>query len=182
VQKELGLLLFENPRIFLKERLLSMIRTLVTLALVSTLIILNTGSALALGLPIGPRVGYTSWDGIQQMHFGAHAKTGDLFPNVELTPGIEMGFGDDVTLITLNGDLVYRFTELSTDPWGFNAGGSLSLNYIDHKLSDGNLDLGFSGLIGVTRKLGNGNELLAEIRLGILDSPDFKATIGYTFF
>ncbi len=159
-----------------------MIRTPATLALISALIILNAGTTLALDIPIGPRAGYTSWDGINQMHFGAHAKMGDLFPNVALTPGVELGFGDGFTIITLNGDLAYQFTELTTEPWGLYAGGSLSLNYLDNDFIDGDLDLGFSALLGVTRKLGNQNELLLEIRLGILDSPDFKATLGYTFF
>jgi len=138
-----------------------MLRT-VTIAL----ILLTATSALALDFPLGPRVGYTSWDGISQVHFGAHAKLGELFPNVEMTPNIEMGFGDDYTIITLNGDLAYQFTELTSAPWGLYGGGSLSLNYLDHDLVDGNLDLGFSAIAGV----------------GILDSPDFKATIGYTFF
>ncbi len=150
-------------------------------ALTALLILLTATSALA-GDPLGPRVGYTSWDGISQMHFGIHAKLGELFPNVEMTPNIEMGFGDGFTIITFNGDLAYQFTELTTEPWGLYAGGSLSLNYLNNELISGDLDLGFSGLLGVTRKLGNQNELLFEIRLGILDSPDFKATLGYTFF
>ena len=147
-----------------------------------TMILLMATSVLALDVPLGPRVGYTSWDSISQVHFGGHAKLGELFPNVEMTPNIEMGFGDNFTVITLNGDLAYQFTELTTAPWGLYGGGSLSLNYLDNDQIDGNLDLGFSAIAGVTRKLGNQNEILAELRLGILDSPDFKATIGYTFF
>ena len=153
-----------------------------TATVVSLLLIMAATPALSLDVPIGPRVGYTSWDGIDQMHFGAHAKLGELFPNVELTPSLEMGFGNSYTIITLNGDLAYQFTELTTATWGLYGGGSLSLNYKDHDLVDGNMDLGLSALIGSTRKLGNGNEVLGEIRLGILDSPGFKLTFGYTFF
>ncbi len=150
-------------------------------ALLILLVLLTATTTLA-GTPLGPRVGYTSWDGISQMHFGVHAKLGELFPNVEMIPNLEMGFGDNFTIITLNGDLAYQFTELTTEPWGLYAGGSLSLNYLDNDIMDGDLDLGFSALLGVTRKLGNQNEILLEARLGILDSPDFKITLGYTFF
>ncbi len=150
--------------------------------LITVLLIFATAPALALDFPIGPRVGYTSWDGINQIHFGGHAKLGELFPNVELTPGVELGFGDGFTIITVNGDLAYQFTELTAEPWGLYGGGSLSLNYVDHDQVDANLDLGFSALVGATLQLDNGNEVLGEIRLGILDSPDFKLTFGYTFF
>ncbi len=152
------------------------------IALVFTLIILGAGPALAGKIPFGPRVGYTSWDGISQFHFGGHLKLGEIFPNVHLTPGLEVGLGDGFTIVTANGDVAYQFTELTTDPWGMYAGGSLSLNYLDHEHLDGELDLGFSLLFGGTRKLNNGHELLGEVRFGLLDSPDFKATIGYTFF
>ncbi len=156
-----------------------MIRT-TTIALL--LLSLTASSCLALGMPIGPRVGYTHWDGINQMHFGAHAKLGELFPNVEMTPSLEMGFNNGYTIITLNGDLAYQFTELTTTNYGLYGGGSLSLNYLDHDLVEGDVDLGLSALLGATRKMGNGDEVLGEIRVGILDSPDFKLTFGYTFF
>lgn len=153
-----------------------------TVTIISILFILAAAPAQALDIPLGPRVGYTHWDGINQMHFGGHAKLGELFPNVELNPGIEMGFGAGFTIITINGDLVYKFTELTTSPYGLYGGGSLSLNYLDHDLLDGNMDLGLSALIGSTHEMSNGDEILGEIRLGILDSPGFKLTFGYTFF
>lgn len=142
----------------------------------------SVGSGGALPFPTGLRVGYTSWDDIGQMHFGAHAKLGDVFPNIQLVPGVEMGFGDDVTLLTMNGDLSYRFTELTSYPWEIYGGGSLSLNFIKPKDFDGDWQLGFSGLIGLNKALGNGDEIMLETRLGILDSPGFKITLGYTFF
>jgi len=156
-----------------------MTRTATTLFI---LLILAAAPALAGSLPIGPRIGYTHWDGINQMHFGGHVKLGELFPNVELTPGLEMGFSSGYTVITVNGDLAYKFTELTSGGWGMYGGGSLSLNYLDHDLLEGNLDLGLSALIGATRMMSNGDEVLGEIRLGILDSPGFKLTFGYTFF
>ena len=135
-----------------------------------------------LPFPTGPRVRYTSFDGISQMHFGAHAKLSDLFPNVQFTPNIEMGFGDDLTLVTLQGDLSYRFTELVSFPWELYGGGCLALNYLKPANFDSDFQLGLSALAGISKALNNGDELLLETRFGILDSPDFKLTLGYTFF
>ena len=132
--------------------------------------------------PLGLRAGYTSWENYGQMHFGAHMKLGDRFPNVQLTPNLEMGFGDDLTLIALNGDLSYRFTELFTYPWELYGGGCLALNYLKPRDVDHDFQLGISGVIGMARALAGGNEILLEARFGILDSPGFKVTLGYTFF
>jgi hypothetical protein len=135
-----------------------------------------------LPFPTGLRAGYTSWENYGQMHFGAHAKLGDLFPNVQLTPAVEMGFGDDLTLVTVNGDLSYRFTELVSFPWELYGGGCLGLNFIKPRDIDSDFQLGLSGLVGLSRTLAGGDEIMIETRLGILDSPGFKLTVGYTFF
>jgi hypothetical protein len=141
----------------------------------------DSGSRV-LPVPTGLRAGYTSWDEVSQMHFGAHAKLGDLFPNVQLVPSLEMGFGDGLTLVAVNGDLSYRFTELVSYPWELYGGGSLAFNYIKPRNVDSDFQLGLSGLVGLSKTLSGGNEIMFETRFGILDSPGFKATIGYTFF
>lgn len=133
-------------------------------------------------LPLGLRAGYTHWESISQLHLGAHAKLGDIFPNVQLTPGLEWGFGDDFTLVTLNGDLSYRFTELVSFPWELYGGGCLGLNYTKPADFDSDFQLGLSGLVGLAKKLAGGDEIMVETRFGLLDSPGFKLTLGYTFF
>ena len=145
-------------------------------------LLLIAAPALAEGTPpIGLRLGYTDWEGISQTHVGAHAKLGDIAPNFALTPGFELGFGDDVTVLTLNGDVVYRATEAVARPWGLYGGGSLSLNYVDTDFAS-DTDLGLSALAGVTYDLDRGDEVMVELRLGVLDSPGLKLTFGYTFF
>lgn len=151
--------------------------------LIAPILLLILPSLAAAGsTPLGVRAGYTSWDGIDQIHVGGHAKLGDLFQNVAFTPGLEVGFGDGATVLTVNGDIYYRATELLAKPWGLYGGGALSFNWVDYDAVGSDTDLGLSLLVGVTRELNNENELLAEVRFGILDSPDFKLTFGYTFF
>ncbi|MCP4571599.1 MAG: hypothetical protein GY838_04545 [bacterium] len=155
-----------------------MMRLVIALIIVAT----GAGTSLAEGIPpLGIRAGFTSWEGTDQIHMGAHAKLGDLFQNVAFTPGFELGFDSDVTVLTVNGDLAYRFTELAQAPWGPYGGGSLSFNFVDWNGTSAT-DLGLSLLAGTTYDLDNGNELLGEIRLGLMDSPGFKLTFGYTFF
>lgn len=150
-------------------------------AVLTCLLTMIAGTALAGTFPLGLRAGYTSEDGLKQMHVGAHTTVGELFPNVELNPSLEFGFGDDTTIITANGDLVYRFTELDTVTWSPYGGGSLSLNYFDWQHGS-DTHLGLSALLGTRYALGTGHHLLGEIRIGILDTPDLKLTVGYSFF
>ena len=150
--------------------------------LMALVLLLALPTVVAAGSPpLGVRAGYTTWDSLNQFHVGGHVKLGDIFPNIAFTPGLEVGFGDDTTVLTLNGDVYYRATELIAKPWGLYGGGSLSFNWVDVDLGS-TTDLGLSLLLGTTYELNNGNELLGELRFGILDSPDFKLTFGYTFF
>ena len=131
--------------------------------------------------PLGARGGYTNWEGHSQVHLGGHVKLGDVLPNVAFTPGLELGFGSGMTVLTLNGDLYYRATEYAQKHWQPYVGGSVSLNHTNFDPGS-ETDLGLSALIGTTYALQNGNELLAEIRLGLIDSPGLKITAGITFF
>jgi len=131
---------------------------------------------------LGFRTGYTSWHDVQQLHLGAHVKAGELFPNVQFTPNVEIGFGGHTTIITVNGDLAYSFTELVTQPWNIYGGGSLSFNTFNPRGSSVQVHLGLSLLGGLERTFDNGNQGLVEMRFGILDSPSFKLTFGYTLF
>jgi hypothetical protein len=145
-------------------------------------VVLGAGEVQAGSVPpLGIRAGYTNWESSDQFHVGAHAKLGDIFQNVAFTPGFEIGFDSDITVLTVNGDVAYRFTEFVTSPWGMYGGGSLSFNFVDWA-GDSNTDLGLSLLAGGTYALDRGDELLAEIRVGVMDSPGFKITFGYTFF
>jgi hypothetical protein len=132
--------------------------------------------------PFGIRAGYTNWENINQGHVGAHVYLGELWPNVEFTPNVEIGLGDSVFIMTLNADLAYLFTEFFRHPWGLYGGGSLSFNLVNPQLGDTTTDLGLSALVGTTYTFANDHKGMAEIRVGILDSPTFKVTFGYTLF
>ncbi|MCK9996205.1 MAG: hypothetical protein KAH56_08000 [Candidatus Krumholzibacteria bacterium] len=130
----------------------------------------------------GVRAGYTSWDSINQLHVGAHYYVGEIWPNFEFTPNIEVGFGDSITIATLSADLAYNFTEFFAFPWSVYGGLSLSFNYVNPDWAGSDTDIGGSGLVGTTYTFANDHKGMAEIRFGLIDSPDFKLTFGYTLF
>lgn len=132
--------------------------------------------------PVGARVGYTTWEKLNQVHFGLQADLGELTENLSFVPNVELGLGDQLTVLTLNGDVRWAFTELAGDPWGLFGGGSLGLIWSDWPGADANTDLGLSALGGVTRRFGNGHDGLLEVRVGLLDSPGCKVTLGYSLF
>lgn len=124
---------------------------------------------------IGLRAGLTSSP--DQFHIGAHMDLGTVLPPLRLVPNVEIGFGDDITMIGLNGDLIYDFAGTP-----FGVGGELGLNYIDHDVAGSDTELGLSVLGDYRLVLSNGKTLLLELKVGLLDSPDFKVTAGYRFF
>jgi hypothetical protein len=132
--------------------------------------------------PFGIRAGYTSWKSLDQIHVGGHFYLGEIFPNVEFTPGVEVGFGDSATVMALNGDVTYLFTEFVGYPWGLYGGGSLAFILVNPDFGDSDTDLGLSGLVGTTYTFANDHKGMAEVRFGIMDSPSFKLTLGYTLF
>ena len=132
--------------------------------------------------PLGIRAGYTNWKNLDQFHIGGHAYIGELWPNIELTPGAEFGFGDDVFIMTLNADLTYLFSEFVRYPWGLYGGGSLSFNLVNPGVGDSTTDLGFSVLAGTRYTFSNDHIGMFELKAGIIDSPDIKLTFGYTLF
>jgi len=100
---------------------------------------------------------------------------GQVLPPMRLVPNVEIGFGNDVTMICFNGDLIYDFAD---SPFGI--GGELGLNYADVSNAGSNTDLGMSVLGNYRLVMKNGHNMLLEAKIGLLDSPDFKFTVGYS--
>lgn len=111
-----------------------------------------------------------------QIYFGGHYETSPLIDRLYFRPNVEVGFGDDLTLIGANMEFVYKFT--NRRPWNIYAGGgpALNISMVDGK--DGaHTDAGFNALVGVEQAKG----LFFEFKLGVVDSPDFKFGVGWTF-
>jgi len=111
-----------------------------------------------------------------QFFFGGHLETSPLIDRLHFRPNIEIGFGDDITLIAANMEFVYKLPRRGG--WGVYAGGGPALNvYMLDDADDSETDAGLNLLIGVEQASG----LFFEFKMGLVDSPDFKFGVGWTF-
>jgi hypothetical protein len=109
-----------------------------------------------------------------QFYLGAHVGVGPLVSHLWFRPSVEVGFGDGVTLITLNADLAYWFPAKSA--WRLYVGGGPTLDIYDYD-SGSETKGGLEFLLGVAHRGG----FFVEAKVGVLDSPDLKFGFGYTF-
>ena len=114
----------------------------------------------------------------EQFYFGGHLETGPLVERLHFRPNVEVGFGDDLTLIAANMEFVYKFSRSR----GLNlyAGGGPALNvfmYDGAGDNDAETEAGVNVLVGAETPRG----LFFEFKLGLIDSPDFKFGVGYTW-
>lgn len=109
-----------------------------------------------------------------QFYFGGHVQTEPLLDNLRFRPNIEIGLGDDVTLVGLNVEFAYFFPTRS--PWQLYAGAGPALNIVSVN-DDTNAEGGLNVLAGVQHSGG----LFFEFKVGAFDSPDFKFGVGYSW-
>jgi hypothetical protein len=145
-------------------------------------LLLLAAAPSAWAMALGPRIGYTDDEDFNQIHIGFHMELAEPIIGVKFNPNLEVGFGDDVTLLAFNGDFLYTFPELATNDWSFYAGGGLALNIAKVDKGDDHKDLGLNAVGGIVRKLEGGSDVFLELRLGLEDSPGFKITTGLIFF
>jgi hypothetical protein len=109
-----------------------------------------------------------------QVFFGGHVQTSPLIENLRFRPGVDIGLGDDITLVGFNFDFTYTFT--SRSPWNLYAGAGPAINWVDTDFGS-DTEGGFNFLVGARQRQG----MFFEMRVGVMDSPDLKFGVGYTF-
>ena len=111
-----------------------------------------------------------------QFYFGGHIETSALVDRLHFRPNVEIGFGEDIMLIGANMEFVYRFPERGG--WSLYAGGGPALNvYTFDDADESATEGGVNILIGAEQNGG----LFFEFKMGMLDSPDFKFGVGWSF-
>ena len=141
--------------------------SLTALAVFSALVLLaSPASAQSLGI----RAGASSDP--DQFFFGGHLETRPLADRLRFRPNAEIGIGEDITLVALNLEFAYHFE--TTKPWGVYAGGGPALNLFSSDRRD-EAEGGFNIMVGLEHRQG----LFGELKVGTIDSPDLKLTVGY---
>lgn len=146
-------------------------RVCVLVAGVAMATILSASAASAQG--IGVRAGASADP--DQFYFGGHFETGELAEHVHFRPNLELGVGNDVTTVAANLELVYK-APLRRHPWSIYGGGGPAIIFYDFERNS-ETEGGFNLLGGFEHRDG----LFFEFKFGLIDSPDFKVGIGYSF-
>jgi hypothetical protein len=140
-------------------------------ALFCCLVLPHTASAQAGGA--GLRAGVSASP--DQFYFGGHLDTGFVVERLSFRPNLEVGLGDDVTTVAANFEFAYWFP-LQRSAWSVYAGGGPALLIFRHTDST-DVQPGFNLLFGIAHRHG----LFTEVKIGLIDSPEVKFGVGYTW-
>lgn len=156
----------------MKTRLVS--RTVLLLAFLAALSAAGPAFAQSGG---GVRAGVSGDP--DQFYFGVHMDSGFLVERLSFRPNAEIGLGNDLTTVAANFEFVYWFPVPDTD-WRIYTGGGPALNIYRFDRggnSDTETEPGFNLLVGIAHRRG----VFTEFKLGLIDSPEIKFGIGFTF-
>ena len=144
------------------------------------LVLAATASLLTVATParaqepdFGLRAGVSSDP--TQFYFGGHVNTAPIWNKISFRPNVEIGVGNGGTAVGFNIEFAYWYP-LRNQPWNLYMGGGPAAN-VYH--ANGNTDLkpGFNLLFGAKHSSG----VFLEIKIGLIDSPDFKLGVGYAW-
>lgn len=110
-----------------------------------------------------------------QFYFGGHIETTPLVDRVRFRPSVDIGIGDDITVVAGNFDFTYTFP--GGRRWNLYIGAGPSINWYDFDNGGSETEGGFNFLVGAKAREG----LFFEMKVGVGDSPDLKFGVGYTF-
>lgn len=130
-----------------------------------------------LGAEIGIRAGAGADP--DQFFFGVHTETRRLTPRLTFRPNVEVGVGDDLTLVALNLEFAW-WIAMAGRPLSLYVGAGPAANAYStggRGNSDGGVSGGLNFLVGVQHRDG----LFSELKVGAIDSPSVKFTVGYVF-
>jgi hypothetical protein len=125
---------------------------------------------------VGVRTGISARP--NQFFIGAHADVAPVLESVWFRPNAEAGFGDNTTTIAFNFEFVYWIPMQRR--WNVYVGGgpaAVITTFSRPGGRDSNAGPGFNLLLGLGQRRG----FMGEIKVGALDSPDVKFTVGWTF-
>ncbi len=155
-------------------------RSLFALALVAMLPVASSAGSFT---AFGPHLGFSQ--GPDQIVFGGHLQWGDVAPQLDFVPGIDLGLGDNATLVSVNGDFHYRIN--TNTQWQPYVGGGVGIHFIsvDNNgpagTDNSTTNAGGHFIAGADVQTKGRSRFFAELKLGLGDSPDLKAVAGWSF-
>lgn len=142
--------------------------------LMMAVVVASASSAAAQG--VGVRAGVSGSP--DQFYVGVHADM-PAFDRVRFRPNVELGAGQDLTLVAFNLDLVFR-SRPAGHTWTVLIGGGPAANLRRRDRATGSTsDVG--GGLNVLVGAAHAGGFFTELKVGLIDSPGIKFGIGYTF-
>lgn len=162
-----------------------MLKRLLVLCALGALVPLAAQAGGPVGTTYGFRAGFsTSPD---QLVLGGQMTVGEVAPSLSFDPNVELGFGDNTTIIAFNLDMHYHF-DLSRSSWRPYVGAGAGVNFIQFDVPPGsgadNSETKVAGsfIFGAGVPTKSGNRFFTELKFGLGDwAPDFKMLVGYNF-
>lgn len=123
-----------------------------------------------------------------QLVIGGQMSIAEVAPNLSFDPNIDLGFGDNVTIVAFNLDMHYHF-DLTNSTWRPYLGGGAGIHLIQVDLPPGvSADNSFtrvagSFILGAGVPTRSGSRFFSELKVGLGDSatPDLKMLVGWNF-
>lgn len=131
----------------------------------------------------GPRVGLGSDP--DQLILGVHWDVGLLTPHLRLVPNLELGLGDDHTILSTTVPLHYVFREVDASFFPY-VGGGLTLGFVNHDPPGGgddedDLEAALRAIGGMEWRLSGQTNFFTEANLEFGDIHDLQLLAGWTF-
>jgi hypothetical protein len=119
-----------------------------------------------------------------QFVFGGQIAVGPIAPSLMFVPGIDIGVGDNQTVVSGNFDLHYHLAARSST-WSpyLGAGMGIHNQTLERRFGDDLSDTNVGGnlLFGVTAPTSSGSRFFTELKLGLGDGPSMKMMAGWSF-
>ncbi len=131
----------------------------------------------------GPRIGFSTDP--DQLVLGGQVQVGEVAPDLDFVPNLELGFGDHATVIAFNLDMHYRF-HLNDTNWAPYLGAGVGINFIEVNLPApfedvSDTEVGGNFIVGAEVPTQSGSRFFSELKLGLGDIPDLKLLVGWNF-
>lgn len=129
----------------------------------------------------GPQLGFSQ--GPDQFVVGGHLQWSSVAPRLDFAPGIDLGFGNSHTLVSVNGDFHYRIATSGT--WQPYVGGGIGMHFESassaSRSSPGDTQAGGHFIAGATVPTQGRSRFFTELKLGFGNGPDLKAVAGWNY-
>ena len=145
---------------------------IVALSLGTAPALADTSAGIRAGLSVDP----------DQFLFGGQLNLDPVGKHVFIVPSAELGLGDNLTTLSFNGDVQYRFPVSQGSDLRPYAGGGLAIYWVDVDGGGSDTEVGVNLLGGIFFGDASGNPMFIDVKLGLVDEvPDWKFVFGINF-